>query len=198
MLRKKTAVAGLVLVALIATGCSAPAAPEDSKEPAPAPSPAESETPTADDTAADVHAFGDTVQLEFDGSVWDVTIQAPIDAPPRLTESFPLDEAGTRYVIASGTVKRVEGPSVEPIEELSVDAIVNNAFVSDEYLGDDEYVSLNAAPQLLVGGEATFTQSYVVGEGDEVKTIVVSLGMGEASSVAVFGEPVDFGDGAEG
>jgi hypothetical protein len=187
---------GLAVVGLLVAGCSTPA--ETPGAPSPAPSVSESETPTEVESAS--HAFGEAVTLEFDGSVWEVTVQAPQDAPPRLSDLFPLEQSGTRYVTVAGSITRVSGEPVEPASELNVQAIVNGVFLDDEYLLDDEFRSLNAAPKMLAGGEAAFAQTFVVSEGDEVETVLVSLGMGEAAAIETFGEAVDLGgsDSAEG
>lgn len=192
-MKKTAAIVGLLVAGIAFVGCTS-TEPEISSTPTPSEAPQETETPAAEAPDTDAHQFGDTVRLEFDGSVWDVTVNAPADAPARISEAFPLDE-GTRYVAVQGTITRVEGGPVRPISELDVQAIVNGVFVTDEYLSDDEFVSLNAAPELLAGGTATFAQMFVVEDGQEVKTVIASLGMGEAAPVAVFGEAVDFGGG---
>ena len=76
---------------------------------------------------------------------------------------------------------------VRPVSELSIDGIVNNVIVSDEYLGDKEFVSLNAAPEVLKGGKIEFTQVYPVPDGQTIDSVLVRLVQGGQTTAVTFG-----------
>lgn len=176
--------------ALALTSCSPTAEPTASPtaEITPTTTPTPTETPAANDT----FAFGDTATLEFDGSVWAITIQQPVDADPSVTESFPLDDPSTRYVSVPGTITRVEGAPAEPITEVEIGAVVDNRTITAEYLGTSEGLPpLPAVGEIFPGGEAPFAENYIVPSGSEVLTVSVIVGIGEAAQRVFFGQPVD-------
>lgn len=190
-MNKLLSAVALALTSLLIAGCT-PATPTPTEKPttvedSPAPSP----TPTAEQEEA--RAFGETVTLEYDGSVWEVTLNQPIDLPDRLANDFPPDRDGDRYVGIPGTITRVEGPPAEPIMEIEVGAVVENASVESEYLADNEFIAVDALPELFAGAKATFTQVFAIPEGQSISTAYVAIGEGEATERVFFGETLDLG-----
>lgn len=190
---KKLGIIGVTAaVAFALGGCAAEepeVAPERAAEPA-----AETEVPTDD-----ALAFGDTFEVDYAGSVWEITIGQPRDVAADLEKYYegtgldvPTADGGV-YVGVPGTVTRVGDGPADPFSELEVGAIVNNKTILPDYQSVD-IPSIMDVGELFPEGSAEFLEIFVVPVGETIETVSVTAGMGEASSRVFIGEPVDLGE----
>lgn len=189
-MKRKLALTGVLVASLGLVACAAGEA--EPAESTAAPTQASGPTPT-ESAGAGTYEFGETATIDYAGSVWAVTIQAPVDADPSLAEGFPLDDPESRYVEVPGTVARVDGEPAEPITEVEIGVVVDNRSIEAEYLSSDGVPPLPAVEELFAGGEAPFAEIFAVPGGAEVRTVSVIVGVGEAGQRVFFGDPVDTG-----
>lgn len=193
-MKRTIAITTIVAAAALVSACSSPeATPTVTPTVTSTPSP----TPTPTEDTSGTYAFGETATIDYAGSVWAITLQAPVETEPAIAESFPLEDPSNRYVTVPGTIARVEGPPAEPITEVQIGVVVDNRSIDAEYLSTDGVPPLPAVDELFTGGESPFEEIFAVPSGSEVLTVSVIVGMGEAGQRVFFGEPVDLGASAD-
>lgn len=189
----KVGLLGLVAVATIGLSACAPEQPAEEPK---------TETPAAEtvvEEEPDTTAFGETFEIDYAGSVWEITIDQPRDATADVEKEYEgtgVDasaQEGSTYIGVPGTVTRIgEGPQ-DPYFDLEVEAIVDNQAIPT--VGQSSAIpALMDVGELFPEGTAEFMEIYEIPVGETIETVSVTAGMGEASQRVFIGEPVDLGE----
>lgn len=189
----KVGLLGLVAVATIGLSACAPEQPAEEPK---------TETPEAEtvvEEEPDTTAFGETFEINYAGSAWEITIDQPRDVAADLEKYYegtgldaPTADGGV-YVGVPGTVTRVGDGPADPFSELDIEAIVNNKTILPDYQSVD-IPSIMDVGELFPEGSTEFLEIFVVPVGETIETVSVTAGMGEASTRVFIGEPVDLGE----
>lgn len=196
---RKLPAAAIVLTASVAFAACTPTTttmPVPPSSPTPAASATSPAEPPVETAVTETFAFGSTAAMEFQGSVWAVRIDVPVEAPG-LVESFPLSDPATRYVIVPGAVARITGPPADPFAEMSVGVVVDDRGVAAQWLLRNGPVpALPEVGELFEGGQAPFEEVFIVPAGSPVPTVSVVLGSGDGARRVFFGAEPNLGTGA--
>lgn len=199
---RRPALAAAALAAIITlAGCSSSEEPEAESTPAPTES-AAPETPAPTEPASkmsDSLPFGETTELTFDGSTWEITIEQPRDIAEEVAANYEgtglsgEPSEGAMFVGIEGTLKRMGDGPADPFGEVSIQGIVDGRTVDPNGPTLGDFDAIADIDEMYPDAEAPFLESFEIQADAKIDTVIVSLGRGEAAPVVFYGEPVDLG-----